>query len=46
MNLTTRQIEIIDASKELIGEKGLKTLTIKNIARKINMLILLEFILP
>lgn len=34
MNLTTRQIEIIDASKELIGEKGLKTLTIKNIAKK------------
>ena len=34
MNLTTRQIEIIDASKELIGEKGLKTLTTRNIAKK------------
>ncbi len=36
MNLTTRQIEIIDASKELIGEKGLQTLTIKNLAKKMS----------
>ena len=36
MNLTTRQIEIIDASKELIGKKGLQTLTIKNLAKKMS----------
>jgi AcrR family transcriptional regulator len=36
MILTTRQIEIIDASKDLIGEKGLQTLTIKNLAKKMS----------
>ena len=36
MNLTTRQIEIINASKELIGEKGLQTLTIKNLAKRMS----------
>ena len=36
MNFTTRQIEIIDASKDLIGEKGLQTLTIKNLAKKMS----------
>jgi len=36
MNLTTRQIEIIDASKDLIGEKGLQTLTIRNLANKMS----------
>jgi len=36
VNFTTRQIEIIDASKDLIGEKGLQTLTIKNLAKKMS----------
>ena len=36
MNLTARQIEIINASKDLIGEKGLQTLTIKNLANKMS----------
>ena len=36
MNFTTRQIEIIDASKDLIGEKGLQTLTIKNLAQRMS----------
>jgi AcrR family transcriptional regulator len=36
MNLTARQIEIINASKDLIGEKGLQTLTIKNLAKKMS----------
>ena len=36
MNLTSRQIEIIDASKDLIGEKGVQTLTIKNLANKMS----------
>ena len=34
MNFTSRQIEILDASKSLIGEKGIQTLTIKNLAKK------------
>ena len=36
MNLTSRQIEIIDASKDLIGEKGVQTLTIKNLANRMS----------
>ena len=36
MNFTTRQIEIIDASKDLIGKKGLQNLTIKNLAKKMS----------
>lgn len=36
MNFTNRQIEIIDASKNLIGEKGIQTLTIKNLAKKMS----------
>tara|TARA_Y100000588_G_C13853150_1_gene752883 strand:+ start:103 stop:684 length:582 start_codon:yes stop_codon:yes gene_type:complete len=36
MNLSTRQIEIINASKDLIGERGLQTLTIKNLAEKMS----------
>ena len=36
MNLTTRQVEIIDATKELIGQRGLQTLTIKNLAKKMS----------
>jgi AcrR family transcriptional regulator len=36
MSLTIRQIEIIDASKDLIGEKGLQSLTIKNLAKKMS----------
>ncbi|MEC9209665.1 MAG: TetR/AcrR family transcriptional regulator [Bacteroidota bacterium] len=36
MNFTTRQVEIINASKELIGEKGLQTLTIKNLAKRMS----------
>ena len=36
MDLTSRQIEIIDASKDLIGEKGVQTLTIKNLANKMS----------
>ncbi|MBT5859400.1 MAG: TetR/AcrR family transcriptional regulator [Flavobacteriales bacterium] len=34
MNFTKRQIEIIDASKDLIGDKGIQNLTIKNLAKK------------
>ena len=34
MNFTSRQIEILDASKSLIGERGIQTLTIKNLAKK------------
>ena len=36
MNFTKRQIEILDASKELIGAKGIQNLTIKNIANKMS----------
>ena len=36
MDLTSRQIEIIDASKDLIGEKGVQTLTIKSLANKMS----------
>ncbi len=36
MNFTKRQIEIINASKDLIGEKGVQNLTIKNLARKMS----------
>jgi len=36
MNFTERQIEILDASKELIGAKGIQNLTIKNIANKMS----------
>lgn len=36
MNYTKRQIEILDASKELIGAKGIQNLTIKNIANKLS----------
>jgi len=36
MNYTKRQIEILDASKELIGAKGIQNLTIKNIANKMS----------
>jgi len=34
MNFSKKQIEIIDASKDLIGNKGLQNLTIKNLANK------------
>ena len=36
MNFTQRQIEIIHASKELIGKKGLQNLTTKNLAKKMS----------
>ena len=36
MNLTSRQIEIIEASKDLIGGKGVQALTIKNLANKMS----------
>ena len=36
MNFTERQIEIIDASKYLIGKKGIQNLTIKNLAEKMS----------
>ena len=36
MIFTKRQIEIIDASKDLIGEKGVQNLTIKNLAKKMS----------
>jgi len=36
MNFSKRQIEIINASKDLVGEKGLRTLTIKNLAEKMS----------
>ena len=36
MTFTKRQIEIIDASKDLIGEKGVQNLTIKNLAKKMS----------
>ena len=36
MDFTKRQIEIIDASKDLIGKKGLQNLTIKNLAKKMS----------
>lgn len=36
MNFTKRQIEIINASKDLIGKKGLQNLTIKNLAKKMS----------
>ena len=36
MNFTKRQVEILDASKELIGSKGIQNLTIKNIAKKMS----------
>ena len=37
MDLTQRQQDIIDASIELIAEKGIQQLTIKNLAKKIGM---------
>ena len=36
MIFTNRQIEILDASKSLIGERGIQTLTIKNLAQKMS----------
>jgi AcrR family transcriptional regulator len=36
MTFTKRQIEIIEASKYLIGEKGVQNLTIKNLAKKMS----------
>ena len=36
MNFTTRQVEIIEASKYLIGKKGIQNLTIKNLAKKMS----------
>ena len=36
MIFTKRQIEVIDASKDLIGEKGVQNLTIKNLAKKMS----------
>jgi len=36
MNFTERQIEIIHASKDLIGRKGIQNLTIKNLAEKMS----------
>jgi len=36
MKLTERQIEIINASKDLIGKKGIQNLTIKNLAKKMS----------
>ena len=36
MLFTTRQIEIINASKDLIGENGMQNLTIKNLAKKMS----------
>jgi AcrR family transcriptional regulator len=36
VNFTSRQIEILDASKSLIGERGIQTLTIKNLAKKMS----------
>ena len=36
MIFTERQIEIINASKDLIGEKGLQNLTIKKLAKKMS----------
>jgi len=36
MNYTTRQIEIIKAASELIGEKGIQNLTTKRLAAKMN----------
>ncbi|MFO7914535.1 MAG: TetR/AcrR family transcriptional regulator [Candidatus Krumholzibacteriales bacterium] len=37
MNFTGRQIEIINAAVELIAEKGIQKLTIKNMANKIGV---------
>ena len=36
MTFTKRQLEIIDASKDLIGRKGIQNLTIKNLAKKMS----------
>ena len=36
MIFTERQLEIIDASKYLIGRKGIQNLTIKNLAKKMD----------
>lgn len=36
MIFTERQIDIINASKDLIGEKGVQNLTIKNLAKKMS----------
>ena len=36
MNFTKRHIEILDASKDLIGTKGIQNLTIKNLAKKMS----------
>lgn len=36
MNFTNRQIEIIEAATNLIGERGIQNLTTKNLAKKMN----------
>ena len=36
MKFTERQIEILNASKDLIGTKGIQNLTIKNLAKKMS----------
>ena len=36
MNFTDRQIEIIEAAKKLIGDKGVQNLTIKNLAAEMS----------
>ena len=36
MNFTSRQVEIINACKYLIGKKGIQNLTIKNLAKKMS----------
>lgn len=36
MNFSKRQIEIINASKDIIGKKGIQNLTIKNLAKKMS----------
>ena len=36
MKFTERQIDIINASKDLIGRKGIQNLTIKNLAKKMS----------
>ncbi len=37
MNLTKRQLQILDASLEIINEGGIQSLTIKNIAQKVGI---------
>ena len=34
MEFTNRQIEIIEAAKKLIGEKGIQNITTKNLAKE------------